>query len=155
MSCSADGISREILLIEDNPGDVRLIREALKDRCVNLRVVRDGEQALRCLNRDGAFPDAPRPDLILLDLNLPRLSGREVLAALKAHPAYRCIPVIVITSSHAPDDVHFAYENHANGYVVKPPDVNDFFRAMAGLEMFWLRIAQLPTGEQHEPRNTS
>lgn len=145
----------EVLLVEDNPGDVRLIQEAMKDRGVCLHAVRDGEQALRFLNREGGFADMPRPDLILLDLNLPRLSGREVLAALKAHPAYRCIPVIVITSSQAPDDVHFAYENHANGYVVKPPDVNDFFRAMAGLEMFWLQIAQLPTGEQHEPRNAS
>lgn len=139
-----------ILLVEDNPGDIRLIEEALQDSRfdVQLSTVRNGEQALKFLAQEAPFTNFSPPDLILLDLNLPRLSGREVLAELKSNPLYRRIPIIVLTSSHAYEDIEMAYENHANCYIVKPTLLSDFFRVIDTLETFWLQEARLPTRER-------
>src|SRR5262245_7160074 len=138
----------EILLIEDNSGDVVLIREALGAGArTNLSVARDGESALRRLRQLGDVTNAVRPDLILLDLNLPRLSGREVLAAIKSDARLRRIPVVVLTSSQAEQDVADSYELHANCYVCKPLDLNEFVKAIRAVEEFWLTVARLPRGE--------
>lgn len=135
-----------ILLVEDNPGDARLTMEAFgvngaPDR---VRHVVDGVEALAFLRREGGHGKAPRPDLIVLDLNLPRLSGREVLAVIKADAALRCIPVVVLTTSQAEEDVLAAYNLHANCYVAKPPDLDSLLLAIRSIEEFWLRIARLP-----------
>jgi CheY-like chemotaxis protein len=132
-----------LLLIEDNPGDVGLIREALAPAGseLELAVARDGLEALALLERCEA---AARPDLILLDLNLPRMDGRELLARLKAHPELRRIPVVVLTSSSAPQDVRRAYDLHANCYLVKPTDFSGLERAVRGIADFWLGIVRLP-----------
>lgn len=136
----------EILLIEDNEGDVRLTREALKDgRLRNrLNVVSDGEQALTYLRRQAPFEDAPRPDLILLDLNLPRLDGREVLAAVKNDPQLKQIPVCVLTSSRAERDLLRAYDLHANCFITKPVEFEEFMHVVRSIENFWLTIVVLP-----------
>ncbi|ANB17564.1 response regulator [Dokdonella koreensis] len=136
----------EILLIEDNEGDVRLTREALKDgRLRNrLNVVSDGEQALAYLRRQAPFEDAPRPDLILLDLNLPRLDGREVLAAVKNDPQLKQIPVCVLTSSRAERDLLRAYDLHANCFITKPVEFEEFMHVVRSIENFWLTIVVLP-----------
>jgi two-component system, chemotaxis family, response regulator Rcp1 len=134
-----------ILLVEDNPGDVRLMREAL---CPNgskkLLVVEDGEQAIRFLRRANPYADSPRPDLIFLDLNLPRKDGREVLAEIKADTSLRRIPVIVLTTSEADRDVHRVYDLHANCYVRKPTDLDDYLSVIRACENFWLHIVRLP-----------
>lgn len=139
----------EILLVEDNPGDVVLTREALRDCKVhtNLSVAHDGEAALTFLRRQGAHAEAPRPDLILLDLNLPRLSGREVLAAIKADEQLRRIPVVVLTSSQAEQDVLATYDLCANCYVSKPVDLEQFIKVVRSIEDFWLTVVRLPRGE--------
>lgn len=136
-----------VLLVEDNPGDIRLIEEALKNRpCeVHLKTVRDGEMALKFLNQEAPFSNVPPPNLILLDLNLPRLNGLEVLSQLKSHPVHRCIPIIVLTSSQAHEDVQTAYHHHANCYIVKPSQLNDFFRTIDAIETFWFQEVSLPT----------
>jgi len=136
----------EILLVEDNPGDVRLTREALREGPVpaNLSVVADGEEALAFLRRQGQYAAAPRPDLILLDLNLPRMSGREVLAAVKADAKLRRVPVVVLTSSQAEPDVQASYDLGANCYVTKPVDYDRFIRAVRTVEDFWLTVVKLP-----------
>jgi two-component system, chemotaxis family, response regulator Rcp1 len=136
----------EILLVEDNPGDVRLTMEALRDGKVrhNLRVVSDGVEALAFLRHEGAHGDAPRPDLILLDLNLPRKDGREVLADVKGDPALRAIPVVVLTTSRAEQDVLQAYALQANGYVTKPVELDRFLEVVKAIEDFWLTVATLP-----------
>lgn len=136
----------EILLIEDNEGDVRLTREALKEGRIRnrLHVVPDGEQALTFLRREGAYAEAPRPDLILLDLNLPRLDGREVLAEIKADPIFKQIPVVVLTSSRAEKDLLSAYDSHANCYITKPVGFEDFMEVVRNIESFWLTIVVLP-----------
>jgi len=136
----------EILLVEDNPADVRLTEEALREsgRPLHLSVAPDGVEALAFLRREGRYAAAPRPDLVLLDLNLPRKGGREVLAEVKADPALRAIPVVVLTTSQAPGDVHAAYDLRANCYLTKAGDVDQFFDAMAQLDRFWLGTAQLP-----------
>jgi len=133
----------KILLVEDSLGDVGLIREALAtcEAQVELRVARDGMEALDKLDR-GAY--AERPDLILLDLNLPRMDGRELLVRLKADPELRAIPVIVLTSSSAPRDVAKAYSLHANCYLVKPPDLAGIERVMSLVNDFWLKTVKLP-----------
>ncbi len=137
----------EILLVEDNPGDVRLTREALKDaNMVNrLSVVKDGVEALAFLRNEGNYADAPRPDLMLLDLNLPRMDGREVLAELKNDPDLRRIPVVVLTTSEAEADVLKAYDLHANCYVTKPVDLDDFLSVARVIDNFWLTIVRLPS----------
>ena len=136
----------EILLVEDNPGDVRLTREALKDAKVanNLNVVNDGEQALDYLNRRGRFSDATRPDLILLDLNLPKIDGREVLASIKADSDLRRIPVVVLTTSSAEEDILRSYDLHANCYVTKPVEFDSFLKIVESIDDFWLSIVRLP-----------
>lgn len=136
----------EILMVEDNPGDVRLTREALRDAKMRNKIswARDGVEAMAFLRREGAFAAAPRPDLILLDLNLPRKDGREVLAEIKADPALRAIPVVVLTTSRDEGDVLAAYDLHANCYVVKPVDFEQFILIVRSIEGFWFEIVHLP-----------
>lgn len=136
----------EILLVEDNPGDVRLTREALNDGKVlnNLHVVVDGVDAMAFLRRDGQYGEATRPDVILLDLNLPKKDGREVLAEIKADPGLMRIPVVVLTTSEAEKDILQAYDLHANSYIIKPVDLDQFIRVMESIEDFWLTIVKLP-----------
>jgi chemotaxis family two-component system response regulator Rcp1 len=142
---SDEGI--EILLVEDNPGDVRLTKEALKDAKIlnNLSVAVDGMQALMFLRRCEPYCEAPRPDLILLDLNLPKLSGQEVLAAIKADQCLKCIPVVILTSSSAEQDIMRSYNLHANCYITKPVDLDQFIEVVKSIEHFWLRIVKLPS----------
>jgi chemotaxis family two-component system response regulator Rcp1 len=136
----------EILLVEDNPGDVRLTMEALKEGRVRnrLHVVSDGVEALAFLRREDRFQDAPRPDLILLDLNLPRKDGREVLAVVKDDPRLRRIPVVVLTTSKAEEDVLKSYELHASCFVTKPVDLDQFMNVIRSIDDFWLSIVKLP-----------
>jgi chemotaxis family two-component system response regulator Rcp1 len=137
----------EILLVEDNPGDVRLAREALRSGKVRnrLHVVPDGVEAMAFLRKEGRYKAVPRPDLVLLDLNLPRKSGREVLAEAKADPALANIPVVVLTTSQADDDVLNAYDSHANCYITKPVDLEQFLTVIRSIEDFWFNIVRLPT----------
>jgi len=136
----------EILLIEDNPGDVDLAREALADGKINnrLQVIEDGETALAFLHRRGAFADAILPDLIILDLNLPRKDGRQVLAEIKADERLKRIPVVVLTSSQEEQDVLKSYNLHANCYITKPIDLDQFIKVVKSIEDFWLSIVVLP-----------
>jgi len=136
----------EILLVEDNPGDVRLTREALRrGRVANtLHVVDDGDKALAFLRREGRYADAPRPGVVLLDLNLPGLDGRDVLAAVKSDPALRRIPIIVLTTSSADRDVANSYDLGANCFVSKPVALEEFLDVVRSFEGFWLTVVQLP-----------
>ena len=136
----------EILMAEDNPGDVRLMLEALRQYKVRnqLHVVEDGEAALAFLRREAPYAQAPRPDLILLDLNMPRKGGLEVLASIKADPSLRRIPVVILTSSGAERDVVSSYDQHANCYIVKPLDLEQFIQVVERIEGFWLEIVKLP-----------
>ena len=136
----------EILLVEDNPGDVRLTVEALKEAKVinHLTVVKDGVEALAFLRRQGSYTTAPRPHLILLDLNLPRKDGREVLADIKADDNLKRIPVVVLTTSQDEQDVLKSYNLHANCYITKPVDLDQFVRVVRSIEDFWLGIVVLP-----------
>ena len=138
----------EILLVEDNPGDVRLTIEALRESKVrnNLHLARDGVEAMAFLRREGAFADAVRPDLILLDLNLPRKDGREVLSEVKADASLKFIPVVVLTTSTAEQDVLRSYELQANCYISKPVDLEQFITVVRSIEDFWLTIVTLPRG---------
>ena len=142
----------EILLVEDNPGDVRLAVEALKDSQVpnNLHVVEDGVEALAFLHREGEYADAPRPDLILLDLNLPRKDGREVLANVKADDKLKTIPVVVLTTSEADEDIRKAYDLHANCYITKPTQLDQFIERVKSIEDFWFTAVKLPQGKNNE-----
>lgn len=136
----------EILLVEDNPGDVRLTIEALKEAKVinHLTVVKDGMEALAFLRRQGSYSAAPRPHLIVLDLNLPRKDGREVLADIKADDRLKRIPVVVLTTSQDEQDVLKSYNLHANCYITKPVDLDQFVRVVRSIEDFWLGIVVLP-----------
>ncbi|MBN2555670.1 MAG: response regulator [Anaerolineales bacterium] len=136
----------EILLVEDNPGDVRLTQEALKDGKIqnNLNVVSDGEEAMRFLRREPPFEACPMPDLILLDLNLPRKDGREVLADVKKDESLKRIPVVVLTTSEAEEDILRTYDLHANCYVTKPVELDQFIKIVHTIETFWFNIVQLP-----------
>jgi len=147
MSCPITTRAVEILLVEDNAGDVRLTCEALKDGKVsnNLRVVRDGVEALAYLRHEGKYAQAATPDLILLDLNLPKKDGREVLAAIKADPDLRRIPVVVLTTSEGEEDVLRAYSLNANCYITKPVDLDQFIRVVRSIESFWFTVVRLPT----------
>lgn len=138
----------EILLVEDNPGDVRLTREALKENKVlhTLHTVSDGEAALVFLRRQGVHAEAPRPDLVLLDLNLPRKDGREVLSEMKADPGLKTIPVVILTSSAAEEDIVRSYRLHANCYVTKPVGFDQFASIIRSIEDFWLAVVKLPSG---------
>lgn len=142
--------SIEILLVEDNPGDVRLTQEALKEGKVHnrLHVVGDGVEAMAFLRREGRYADAVRPDLILLDLNLPRKDGREVLAEIKQDALLKVIPVVVLTTSSAEEDVLRSYNLHANCYIVKPVDLDQFIRAVKFIDDFWLTVVKLPGSVQ-------
>jgi CheY-like chemotaxis protein len=137
----------EVLLVEDNPGDVRLTREALKEGKVhnNLHVAPDGVEALAFLRREGGYADAVRPDLILLDLNLPRKGGREVLEEIKGDPSLRHIPVVILTSSSAEQDIARAYDLHANCYISKPVDLDQFIMVVKSIEDFWFTVVKLPS----------
>jgi two-component system, chemotaxis family, response regulator Rcp1 len=143
------GRPAEILLVEDNPGDVELTRVALEDaKLLNtLHVVPDGVAALEFLRRQGAYADAPRPDLILLDLNLPKKDGREVLAEIKHDEALRIIPVIVLTTSKTDEDVLRSYKLNANCYVTKPVDFNGFASVVRSIQDFWFSVVVLPPKE--------
>jgi CheY-like chemotaxis protein len=136
----------EVLLVEDSPGDVRLTREAFKDAKVqiNLRVVSDGTEAMAFLKREGKHAKAPRPDLILLDLNLPKKDGREVLEEVKRSPALMNIPVVVLTTSKSEEDVLRSYSLHANCYIPKPVTLDGFLSVVKNIENFWLSIVMLP-----------
>lgn len=140
------GKSVEILLVEDNPGDVRLTQEALRGVKIrnSLSVVGDGVEAMSFLRREGNFANAPRPDIVLLDLNLPRMDGTEVLAAIKGDPDLKCIPVVVLTTSQADEDIVRSYRLNANCYVSKPVDFDQFIRVVQSIEDFWLTVVKLP-----------
>lgn len=136
----------EILMVDDSMGDVRLAQEALKEARVanRLSIVHDGEQAMAFLRREDGYGDAPRPDLVLLDLNMPRMDGREVLAQIKGDPDLRTIPVVVLTTSEAEADIVKAYDLHANAYITKPVDLEAFLDAVRVVEEFWLTVVRLP-----------
>jgi len=140
------GRTIQILLVEDSPGDVRLTEEIMRDAKIanDLHVVTDGEDAMDFLRGIGAHADAPRPDVMLLDLNLPRKDGREVLAEIKADPVLRRIPVIVLTTSSADEDVLHSYDLNANCYITKPIDLDEFISVVRSIEDFWLSIVRLP-----------
>jgi two-component system, chemotaxis family, response regulator Rcp1 len=146
MNVEAHGRPIEILLVEDNPGDVRLTVEALKEGKVhnNLAVAKDGVEALAYLRREGSHASANRPDLILLDLNLPRKDGREVLAEIKEDPVLRRIPVVVLTTSKAEEDILRTYDLHANCYITKPVDLDQFISVVRSIDDFWLSVVRLP-----------
>jgi len=149
MPAFENGRPIEILLIEDSPGDVRLTREALKEAKVlnRLSVATDGVEAMEFLRRRGRHADTPRPDLILLDLNLPRKDGREVLEEIKTDPSLKRIPVVVLTTSRAEEDVIRAYDLHANCYITKPVDFKQFIVVVQAIEDFWLTIVKLPRSD--------
>lgn len=136
----------EILLVEDSPGDVRLTREALKDAKmhINLHVAADGIEAMAFLNREGEYTYVPRPDLILLDLNLPRKDGRQVLEEIKANPSLMTIPIVILTTSASEEDVLRSYRLHANCYISKPVDLDGFLKVIKSIDNFWLSIVKLP-----------
>jgi two-component system, chemotaxis family, response regulator Rcp1 len=141
-----DAAPIEILLVEDSPGDVRLTREAFKDAKVhvNLHVASDGADAMAFLGREGKHANAPRPDLILLDLNLPKKDGREVLKEVKESPALKSIPVVVLTTSDSEADVLRSYELHANCYITKPVGLEGFLKVVKSIDNFWLSVVKLP-----------
>ena len=139
----------QILLVEDNPGDVRLTKEALKDGKVAniINVATDGMEAMAYLQRVGKYADAPRPDMILLDLNLPKKNGREVLAEIKMDPGLKHIPVVILTSSQAETDIIATYKLHANCYITKPVDFDQFMNVVKSIEDFWFTVVRLPPKE--------
>ena len=141
----------EILLADDNPGDVRMVAEGLKDTlpAARLSVASDGAEAIQFLRRKGKFAGAPRPDLILLDLRLPKRNGFEVLRAVREDPFLTGVPVVIQSSSAAPADVNKAYNMHANCFITKSADLDEFARVMRILVEFWITVAKLPEGEQN------
>ncbi len=140
----------DILLVEDNPGDVRLTQEAFKDGMLhnNLHVAMDGEQAMDFLHRRGKFAEVPRPDLILLDLNLPRMNGREVLAAIKQDADLKRIPVVVLTTSQDEADITESYRQFASSYIVKPVSMEKFLKVVSSFKQYWLSVVKLPPPEE-------
>jgi CheY-like chemotaxis protein len=142
----ATGKEIEVLLVEDNPGDIQLTKEAFLEGKVhnNLNVVMDGVEAMAFLRKEGKYKDAPRPDLILLDLNLPRMDGREVLAEIKKDPNLMTIPVVILTTSGAEEDIIKTYNLHANCYITKPVDLTQFINVVQSIENFWLTMVRLP-----------
>jgi len=139
----------EVLLVEDNPGDVSPVIEAFRGSKVlhNLHTVGDGEEAMSFLHREGKYADAPFPDIILLDLNLPKKDGREVLAEIKGDPVLKRIPVVIMTSSNAEEDIIYSYNHHVNSYITKPVDPENFMDMFKALEDYWLRVVRLPSRE--------
>ncbi|HLO29789.1 MAG TPA: response regulator [Anaerolineales bacterium] len=148
---SRNGKPIEILLVEDNPGDVRLTRESLGEAKVrnNMVVASDGVEAMACLRQEGEYVNATRPDLILLDLNLPRMNGFEVLDAIKEDPDLKRIPVVVLTTSQAEQDIIRSYNLYANAYVNKPVDLEQFIQVIKSIEGFWLEVVKLPDGKHN------
>ncbi|MFB6296106.1 MAG: response regulator [Halobacteriales archaeon] len=146
MSPRSDGSPVEILLVEDNPGDVRLTEKAFEDVKLanNLHVVTDGVEAMAFLRQEGEFADSPRPDIVLLDLNLPKKDGSEVLAEVKTDDDLKDIPVVVLTSSEAEEDVIETYNNHANAYLTKPVDFDGFTEIVKKIEGFWFTLVKFP-----------
>lgn len=146
MNLAANSVPIDLLLVEDDPGDVVMTREALSDARVlhNLHVIDNGESAVAFLRREGRYSDVPRPDLIFLDLNLPRLDGREVLALIKADESLRKIPVVILTTSDAEEDIARSYDLHANAYVTKPVDFDAFIHVVRQVDDFFLSVARLP-----------
>ncbi|WP_368733045.1 response regulator [Streptomyces alkaliphilus] len=148
MTSSAEPIAEpiDVLLVEDDPGDELMTREAFEDNKIGntLHVVRDGEEALDFLYRRGAHPDAPRPDLILLDLNLPKYDGRQVLQQIKSDAELAHIPVVVLTTSAAEEDILRSYKLHANAYVTKPVDLDQFIAAVRQIDDFFVQVVRLP-----------
>jgi len=140
------GTPIEILLVEDSAGDVRLVQENLKESKVRnaLNVVGDGIEAMAYLRKEGKYKDTPRPDLILLDLNLPKKDGRQVLTEIKSDENLKCIPVVVLTISKAEEDIMKSYSLHANAYISKPVDLNQFLKVVKAIEEFWLTVVKLP-----------
>jgi two-component system, chemotaxis family, response regulator Rcp1 len=139
----------DILLVEDNPGDARLAQEALRDSKIHnvISVARDGVEAMQFLRKEERFAAAKTPDLVLLDLNLPRKDGREVLAEIKSDPVLRRIPVVILTTSRDEEDVVRTYDLHANCFITKPIDLSQFMRVVRSIESFWLSIVKLPPKE--------
>jgi chemotaxis family two-component system response regulator Rcp1 len=150
-SIGKDPAPIEVLLVEDSPGDVRLTREALKDAKVHvhLHVVSDGAEAMAFLGREGEHLNSPRPDLILLDLNLPKKDGREVLEEIKESPTLKSIPVVILTTSESETDIQGSYQHHANCYITKPVDLDGFLKVVKSIDSFWLSVVKLP----HEVRS--
>jgi chemotaxis family two-component system response regulator Rcp1 len=150
-SIGTNAATIDVLLVEDSPGDVRLTREALKDAKVHisLHVASDGAEAMEFLERRGEHANAPRPDLILLDLNLPKKDGREVLEEIKQSPTLKSIPVVVLTTSASEEDVLRSYLLHANCYITKPVDLDGFLKVVKSIDSFWLSVVKLP----HEGRS--
>lgn len=146
MSAQVLGSPIEILLVEDNPGDARLAQEALRDAKVrnNLHWVQDGVETMAFLRQEGKYSEVPRPDLILLDLNLPKKDGREVLTEIKSDESLRRIPVVILTVSADEQDILDTYDNHANCYITKPLDLGQFMEVVKSIEEFWLTIVKLP-----------
>jgi len=146
-SIGTGAVPIEILLVEDSPGDVRLTREAFKDAkvLINLNVASDGVEAMAYLGREGKHANAPRPDLILLDLNLPKKDGREVLAELKESPALKCIPVVILTTSASAADIQGSYLHYANCYITKPVDLEGFLKVVRSIDSFWMSVVRLPS----------
>ena len=144
-----NGMPIQVLLVEDNPGDVRLTREAFKDAKVHLEihVVNDGVEAIEFLNRRGEYADSLRPDLILLDLNLPRKDGRDVLAEVKADTSLKSIPVVILTTSASDVDIESSYLLHANCYISKPVDPDGFLTVVRSIDNFWFSVVKLPLVE--------
>jgi two-component system, chemotaxis family, response regulator Rcp1 len=140
----------DILLVEDNAGDVRLTQEVLKTSKVqnNLIVAKNGQEALECLRNQGRFAGTPSPDLVLLDLNMPVMDGREVLERIKDDPELKHIPIVILTTSKAEEDILMSYNLHANCYVTKPVDLEQFVKVVKSVEDFWLAIVKLPKHEQ-------
>ena len=147
VSSTANPKRLQILLVEDNPGDVRLTQEVLIENgaLLDLHVVENGVEAIEFLNRKDKYNDAPRPDLVLLDLNLPKKSGREVLSEIKANDVIKTIPVVVLTTSQAENDIVKAYGLHANCYITKPANLAEFIDVMKAIEYFWLKVVKLPS----------
>jgi chemotaxis family two-component system response regulator Rcp1 len=145
-SIGTDAEVIEVLLVEDSPGDVRLTREAFKDAKVhiNLHVALDGTEAMAFLKRDGQHANVPRPDLILLDLNLPKKDGREVLAEIKGNPELQTIPVVILTTSASETDILRSYQLHANCYITKPVGLEGFLQVVHSIDNFWLSVVKLP-----------
>jgi CheY-like chemotaxis protein len=147
MTQSLPGRQIEVLLVEDDPGDVLMTKEAFHDYKLSnqLHVVTDGAEAMEFLRRQGEHADAPRPDLVLLDLNLPRMDGREVLQAIKSDPDLASIPVVILTTSEAEEDVLRSYSLHANAYVTKPVDFDRFIQVVRQIDEFFVTVVRLPT----------
>ena len=152
MNISKNGKVADILLVEDNPGDVRLTLEAFKEGKMinNVNVVKNGVEAMAFLRREGEYSNAPQPDIILLDLNMPKMDGREVLAEIKKDESLKHIPVIVLTTSKAEQDILKSYDLYANCYITKPVDLDQFNTVIKSIKDFWLSIVKLPRSEKNE-----